>query len=286
MLATALLTVTMSVLAPEQIKVTAKPGGKMTYQFNAPVWRDEFITALPVGQTWRFGSNSATTWTTAAGIIFDDLIVFPGTYNIGVRPEAGGKWQLLFHHDGIFPSGETAEGEATLLEEEIPKKRQTKMLEVDIGPNKKAGKGIYQFQATFGPKHMAGNFTTAKPRGIKAKIGRDKVVSTYLRRTDIDDLSTSLDDQFVAMARVTSNEDAKGIRLFLRGGDTPKLAVVKTGSSESRPDHEAKGQRGGVDKPGKEIVHTFQSKDDTVNISFEIGAHSYHFEVPVSVFKT
>lgn len=276
----ALVAVT-ALLAPDQVKVTARPGGKMTYDYGAPVWRDEFQTALTPGQAWRFGANGATTWTTEAGLLFDDLVVFPGAYDIAAQPQSAESWHLLFHHDGIQYRRETGEGHAVLLEVPASKKEFAKTLTVEIGPDKKAGKGVYRFEATFGPRQMSATFRTAKAKTLKGKLGGEKFTSTYLERTDLEELATALDTEAVAVARLATaprKGTPKEFRAFLKGGESPTLTLVAPGESIGSG-RSISGQKGGAAKPGKAIVHTIESTDTGADLVFGIGEETYHFPI-------
>ncbi len=278
----AIVTFVLLVLFPDQAKV-ATPGGKMEFEYNPPMWRDEFQSALSPGQAWRFGSNGATTWTTEAGILFDDLVIFPGEYNIAASPREDGTWRLIFHHDGIQFTGATSEGAASLQGVEAPKKEESKKLVVEIDKEKQAPKGVFRFRATFGPKRMEGTFTTAKAKSKKVKIGKEKVACTWLERADLEELEKKLDGDHVAVLRMEAGESTKALTLFLKGGDAPTLQVRRVGSPDSAF-RTFEGQKGEVERPGKTFVHTLKSTDSGAEISFEVGANAYYFTVTDDLF--
>ncbi len=272
--------VALFLLAPDQVKVNARPGGKMTVDHGTPTWRDEFQTALSPGQAWRLGANGATTWTTEAGLIFDDLVVFPGTYDLAAAPQSDQTWHLIFHHDGNQYRRETGEGHAVLAEAEVSKKEFAKSLTVEIEPDKKAGKGVYRFRATFGPRRMEGTFRSAKAKTLKGKVGSERFTSTVLLRTDVDDLAERVANDFVPLARleVTPRKgDPRSFRVFVKGGDSPALALVPPGGSVGSA-ATISGQSGGA-SAAKTVEHSIESTDAGADLVFEVGEHSFHFPV-------
>lgn len=266
-----------------EAELSAKPGGKMSFVYNPPTWRDEFKSALQAGQPWRFGANGATTWTTEAGILFDDLVVFPGEYNIAGIPQSG-TWQLVFHHDGIFYERKQTEGMTVLQEVEIPPKEQSKQLEVVIAADKKADKGVYLFQATFGPRRIEGRFRTAKAKVLKAKAGKKSFTSTWLERTDVESLVAQVEAGEVAVARIQVKDADHAILVFLRGGDSPRLRLVAPG--EAGKAKEIPGQKSELASAGKSMVHSVAADKDALDLSFEVGAVAYHFPLAADVLDS
>ena len=191
-------------LAPDKAELSAKPGGKVSIEYSSPGWRDEFETMLRPGETWRLGANSATTLTAACGLVFDDVVIFPGEYNLGAAPKGGGRWDLVFHHDGIRFRGESAEGRAALEEVDVGKRDYSKRLDIELQRDKSAPKGehLYLFRATFGPKRMEGRFLAPKARSTKAKAGSVRFELTWLERHDVARVAEQLDGAALPVASI------------------------------------------------------------------------------------
>lgn len=50
--------------------------------YGTPSWGAHSLDELPVGGTWRLGSNEATSWRTAAPILQGDVLLPPGAYRV------------------------------------------------------------------------------------------------------------------------------------------------------------------------------------------------------------
>lgn len=261
--------------APDQTKLSAKPGGKMSIDYSAPTWREGMESQLKPGQPWRLGANDPTTWTTAAGIVFEDAVLFPGAYHLAAVPKGGDAWELVFHHDGSFFSGKTEEARAKLTEVGVGKKDVAKRLVIELRPDKKAGKNAYEFEATFGPRRMVGRFEAPKAKSTKAKAGRTGLELTWLLRSDLEDLAKALERSPTPIASLDVKDREQPLRLHLRGGDAPVLQLVEAGGEVGR----VEGQRGDVEKPADEVEVEVESGDEACALTIRVGAHSYHFEL-------
>lgn len=268
-------TLIVSTTASGNVEISAKPGGKVKVTHGAPMWRDDFEAELKKELNWRLGSNAATTLETEAGILFDDCVIFPGTYNLALTGSGSGDFQLVFHHDGTYYKGEKHEGKAALTASTVEGKQVTKALEIELpkGSDKKG----YSFQITFGKHRIAHDFSTAKAKTIKAKAGKAALSVTYLERTDIDALTKKLDAAEVAIARVAT-KDGDPVTLFLRGGSAPG-ARLDGGSSLTATKEQAKAKAPGV-------LMTAAEGDKTAKITVQVGDSNYTFELPESSFET
>lgn len=202
--AVALAALTFSAAALGNAEITAKPGGKIKVSHGAPMWRDDFEAELKKQLNWRLGANAATTLDTEAGMIFEDCVIFPGSYNLALTGDGSGAFELVLHHDGTFYKGERNDGEARLAATTVDGKEITKALEIELpkGSDKKG----YSFQITFGKHRIANDFTTAKAKTIKAKAGKAALGITYLERTDLEALATKLDSTEVPIARIATKD--------------------------------------------------------------------------------
>lgn len=268
-------TLLVSTVASGNVEISAKPGGKIKVTHGAPMWRDDFEAELKKDLNWRLGSNAATTLETEAGILFDDCVIFPGTYNLGLTGSGSGDFQLVFHHDGTDYLGKKSEGKAKLIASMVEGKQIAKSLEIELpkGSDKKG----YSFQITFGKHRIAHDFGTAKAKTIKAKAGKAALSVTYLERTDLDALTKKLDSAEVAIAKVAT-KDGDPVTLYLRGGSAP-AARLDGGVSANATKEQAKAK-------APSVLMTAAEGDKTAKLTVQIGDSNYTFELPESSFET
>lgn len=276
MLVALIAVLALAVPAPDQTKLTAKPGGKMSIDYGSPTWREGMDAQLQSGQTWRLGQNDPTTWTTAGGLVFEDAVLFPGSYHLAAGPKGGDTWELIFHHDGSFFQGKTEEERATLKETEVGKKDIAKRLVIELGADKKS-KDTYEFVATFGARRMVGQFQAPKAKVAKAKAGKNGFELTWLVRTDLGTLAEKIDSEPTLIASIEVKDREKPLRVYLTGGETPELMLAEAGEKPGRGG--IKGQRGDVEKPGTEVDVEVKSGDNA-ELVVTVAGHSYHFEIP------
>lgn len=265
--------------APDQVKLSAKPGGKVTLSYGSPTWRDDFATQIKVNSPWRLGNNDATTMETEAGLVFADAVVFPGTYNVGAMPTSSDAWQLLFHHAGQFPDQKTQEAAPAMKEKEVPKKEFAKKLLIEIVPDKAGG---YVFRATFGPRRFEGTFKTAKGKAVKGKAGSVALTSTYLEREDVDQLAESIEKELTPLARLEPKGMDHALRLYVKGGQTPTLVAVAPGETPSSPSFQVDGAATESAAPKKVVAHSIENGDAGAKLVFEVGKKVYTFTIEAS----
>jgi hypothetical protein len=58
---------------------------------------DEMLAQLKVGQFWRLGADSSTTFVAGTGLAFGNKTVPAGTYSLWAEKLAGNKWDLVFN---------------------------------------------------------------------------------------------------------------------------------------------------------------------------------------------
>ncbi len=262
---------------------TKVPGGKLQLDYGRPSWHADLEGLMTQDFSWRFGSNSPTVLQTEAGLVFEDLVVFPGTYNLNALfyTSAPGRWLMTFHGDGHWYASKINHGsfwvaEDRLAEEELVRRFTVEFTERDGG---------HVLRATFGPRRVEAPFRAFATRVVKGKTGRTSFESTYLLREDVDEIEKAIEKRAVGVARVTGKKVAMPLRLLLRGGSTPKLFVCDTRhDAEAAPVAVIDGQRSTLAAPVPILSHSVASGKAAAVLTFELGGASYQFELPATVF--
>jgi len=80
----------------------AKIAGKsLSIDYGRPALQGrDMLAKLPVGQTWRMGSNAATTLTTDGKLAFGDKVLEAGTYTLTAKRVDESTFHLLAAKDG------------------------------------------------------------------------------------------------------------------------------------------------------------------------------------------
>lgn len=79
-------------------------GKKITIDYGRPSLQGrDMLGRLPVGQTWRMGSNTATTLTTEAPLRFGDVSVPEGTHKLELKRVADDAFHLVITPSGASP---------------------------------------------------------------------------------------------------------------------------------------------------------------------------------------
>lgn len=98
-----LVSATMS-LAQGNPRGTAKlmlQGKAISVEYGRPSLKgrtaQQLVGQVPAGEVWRLGADQATTFSTAADLIFGDVAVPKGEYSLWARKEADGTWKLVFN---------------------------------------------------------------------------------------------------------------------------------------------------------------------------------------------
>jgi Protein of unknown function (DUF2911) len=100
----ALLVLSGTVLAQSnprgKTEVTVK-GATVTIDYGRPSLHgrtvEEMLSKLPVGQVWRLGADSSTTFTTTGDLMFGSTKVPKGTYSLWARKMSDKTWKLVFN---------------------------------------------------------------------------------------------------------------------------------------------------------------------------------------------
>jgi len=80
--------------------------GKISINYGAPSWRDDFAESMKNAKVWRLGNNDPTSMELSCGLQTNDGTVPAGTYKIAMQRNAGGKWDLVVYTgNGHFQKG-------------------------------------------------------------------------------------------------------------------------------------------------------------------------------------
>jgi hypothetical protein len=262
-------------------EINASPGGKLKIVYGSPTWRDEFASQWQSQRNWRLGSGGATTLDTAGGLIFEDAIVFPGQYNVGLVSGGSDGYQLVFHHDGINYGNGPAEAKAALKHYDLDPKKQAKALEIGF-PKNKEGEG-YVFTVRFGPNELNAAFTTAKAKTVKGKFKDTATELTFLERADLEALAKTAAAEQIQVAKADAKKGKILRDVMLNAGDEPKLTFLKAGESSSLSF--VKGQTRDAAKPGKTMTAAFETSKDGSFFVIGIGPKEYVFPTSEDLMK-
>jgi len=80
-------------------KAELKAGaGMITVDYGQPALKGrDMLSKLEVGQSWRMGSNAATTLTTPVDLVFGSTRIAKGTYTLTLKRESADSFQLVFN---------------------------------------------------------------------------------------------------------------------------------------------------------------------------------------------
>ncbi len=264
----------------------AAKGGKIKIQHGTPPWKEEFESQLKAGLNWRLGSDAATTLNADAGMIFSDFVAFPGEYNLALTSDKQDEYKVVFHHDGQFYTNKKTEGAAAFDARKVEGKQVTKALVIELvknpaGPAQGVISRAYVFRITFGPHRLESTFDTAKAKTAKGKAGSKPYTLTYLERTDIGALDQQLEKGEVCVGRI-DRKDAEPARVYLTGGETPRLRIAAgvslTGAGS------VTGKKETVKTPAPAVAVSMSDAGDGSKATFSIGGSNYVFEIPAKTF--
>lgn len=275
------LVLSVPTLAPDTSELKAKPGGKVTIKYGAPTWKPEWEDQIVEGMIWRLGSNPPTTISTQAGLIFDDAIVFPGDYNLGIVCKNFEEWDLVVHNDGLNYNAGPCEARTSFPLVWLDEKDAHDRLVLEV---KKADDGGYRFVIGLGRRHLEKPFKTAPARTLKAKIGKYAFTSTYLERTDLEEMARLVDEGALTVAKIESKSLAHAMRCVLGGGETPELWIWPPNEILQAP-LRIQGQSGNAQTKSDKLLHTIEGGRDAATFEFVVGETSYHFDVPIRLFE-
>lgn len=80
-------------------KAEMKAGtGMITVDYGQPALKGrDMLSKLAVGQSWRMGSNQATTLTTPVDLMFGSTRIAKGSYSLFLKRESAEAYQLIFN---------------------------------------------------------------------------------------------------------------------------------------------------------------------------------------------
>lgn len=269
MLSDLALLASLALSAFDSADVAAKPGGKIKIDYGSPMWKDEFAAQLTPGFTWRLGANSATTLTTEAGMVFDDLVLFPGTYNVAAVVGQEQKIDLVFHHDGIFLENKSTEGRTPCEVSELKGKDVAKKLTMEL----KKAKERYEWRIAFGPKGMVRPFQPYAAKKAKGKAGATAFELVWLERTDLEECAKRAADGAVCVARLAVKEAESPHFLLLRAGQSPEF--VLSASPDGKGGTSVKAEAAPTAKAAKALTCIVAAEGDEAVVTVSLGANAY-----------
>ena len=264
--------------APDQADLSAQPGGKISIRYGAPTWKPEWDSQIVDGMIWRLGSNPPTTLSTQAGLIFEDCVIFPGEYNLGVICRNSEEWDLVVHHDGLNYLNGPHEGLVRFLLQTLPEEQASQRLQIGL----ERAEQHYLMRITLGRRNLEKAFLTAPGKSLKGKVGKHKFTSTYLERTDLEAVAEKLVEDEVCVCRIDSPDLKHPVRAFLRGGELVELMIEP--AEGWRAPLSLKGQSGPAKTRAKKLVHALESGKDSAQLTFTVAELSYHFDLPAALF--
>jgi hypothetical protein len=274
-LAAAAATVCVCASAELANSIDAKPGGKVKVSYGKPRWREAFAAEIKPGLIWRMGSNLATTLETEGGLLFDDAVIFPGSYNLSMQLVSDTEWNLAFHQYGPFWPGTDADAMARCEHSTVDAKKVADCVELGFAKTK-AGAG-HMFQVAFGPHVAQARFSGVKARTIKGKIKTTSCELTYLERDDLEALAKKLESAGVPVARATAKKGELIQELELKTGATPTLTFTNRVSGKKRTRYPIGGQTRDAKVPGKALTAAFEAASDGSVLVFGVGTKEYVF---------
>lgn len=258
-------------------ELKARPGGKVVIQYGSPMWQEAWEDQIVDGMIWRLGSNPPTTIETDAGLVFDDTIVFPGEYNLGIVCVGADAWDLVVHTDGLNWNNGPCAARTRFPVTWVEEKEAARRLLIEM----KKGKEEHVFRIALGRRHLAKPFRTFAARTLKAKVGRHGFTSTYLLRTDLEQVAQQVAADEVCVARLESKSLRQPLRCFLRGGENIQLAVWPEGDGAPLF---LEGQTGAPKTTSETLLHEVEGGRESAVLVFVVGETTYHFDLPVEPF--
>jgi len=136
-----------SVSRAQSARYQPKGTGPTTIKYSAPRYRDELMAQIRPGLEWRMGAGTPTTMETEAAWVWNNDVVFPGTYVLAARCETDTEWTLVVRaSDGAPQRARRGRGgrgrgvpsqEFPMARTTIEKKaRRTDRMALDVGPAK------------------------------------------------------------------------------------------------------------------------------------------------------
>jgi hypothetical protein len=282
----ALLAVTASLLlsSPASARlgeINAKPGGKVKVIHGTPSWRESFEDQMKPGLNWRLGSNAATTLESEGGLVFANGVLFPGEYNLALSCNQPGAYELVVHQDGTYWKGEAALARIAMNAERVDEKKGSKALAIEFEKDKGAPKGGYLVAVLFGPHRLTAPFIGAKAKSASSKAGKQTFKTTWLERTDLEELQKKVEGTEEQIARLEPKA-GKPYKVFLRGG--PKVQLRLEPEDGSAVGETLEGQSQPAAKPAPALTLAFQTKAENSVLTVSLGENTYVFDLAPELF--
>jgi len=272
-------------------ELKASPGGKIRIDYGAAQWQEAWEERIFDGMIWRLSAGSENRAVIEAGIIFDDAVVFPGRYNIGLANRGVDEWGLVFHNDGLNWNAGPREAETMFIREWLDEKDLVPRLTIELGPRApttgtqetEPNDDPYQWTIDLGPRHLTKSFRTCEADSAKGKVGKHAFTVSWMARADLDRVNVLLEDDEVLVARIESKALKYPARAALRGGDPPELAIWP--AEDYRAPLFLEGQPGEAKSPSKRIELSVKSGKKVATLQFTVADKTYTFELPPKLFE-
>lgn len=265
--------------SPDSTEIKARPGGKVKIQYGAAVWKDEWEERIFDGMIWRLSASNPNRAEVNAGLIFDDAVVFPGEYNLGLVCRNTEEWDLVFHNDGLNWNAGPCEALTSFQLKSLEDKEAAKNLTIEMEEEQDG----YLMRIVLGRRLLEKPFRTSATKTAKGKVGKHAFTSAYLEREDIERVSELIDEDEVCVARIESKSLESPLRCYLRGGEIAELAIWP--SEDTKAPLFLEGVMQKAQTPSKKIRHSIRGGTETAELEFIVGENAYVFDLPVTLFE-
>ncbi|MFG0320183.1 MAG: hypothetical protein ACF8XB_23120 [Planctomycetota bacterium JB042] len=285
-LGAALLALTLPAATAE---LNAKPHGRIKVDYGAAQWQEAWEERIFDGMIWRLSAANPNRAVIEPALLFDDAVVFPGTYNLGLAHRGDDQWGLVFHSDGLNWNAGPCEAETRFVREWLEEEDLVPRLTIDLSRRRPttgdgdANTDPYQWTVDLGPRHLTKSFRTARAAAVKGKVGKHRFTFTTVEREDLDAVRRELEEDEVVVARVESKSLELPARAHLRAGETCRL-VIWRGEDWAAPLF-LDGQAGKAQKPSEHLDLSIESGRDAATLTFTVGEDAYVFDLPPKLFE-
>ena len=273
-------------------ELKASPGGKIRIDYGAAQWQEAWEERIFDNMIWRLSAGNENRAVVEPGLIFDDAVVFPGTYNLGLANRGVDEWGLVFHNDGLNWNAGPCEAETMFVREWFPEGKLAAQLSIELGrrapttgtQDEEPNDDPYQWTIDLGPRHLTKSFRTCETESAKGKVGKYAFGVTWLARADLDRVHREIDDDELIVARIESKHLEHPYRAAIRGGDPADLAIWPPDAVVAAPVY-LEATPTIAKKPSKRIELAVKSGKKHATLTFTIGDRLYAFELPPKMFE-
>lgn len=214
-----------------QAKYQVPGAGQISVRYGMPMYRDALVEQARPGLDWRLGANAPTVMETAAALVLNEGVVFPGTYTLTARCREETMWELRFaegvqqgqaSRDRTGPALPSLPLPRTRMEKE---QEHTKKLSIEVqraGDRDLAKLGGANFQVRFGPYQLANDFLCVGTVKKSHRIGKTAF--------ELESLKLPLLPGFEAALLGKGEGPVTVARMMLANGSPP--AVLKIEAAE------------------------------------------------------